>query len=65
MASKFVVRYGTVVDALGRKREGWLVLEDGRAGYPYKTKEEAVEQANATAQIRIVGGVVAPVVVIN
>ena len=65
MAQQFIVRQGTVRDALGRERSGWLVYEDGRPGYPYPTKEKAVYEAKAIAQIRIVNGRVAPVTVIE
>ena len=65
MAQQFVVRHGTVTDALGRERTGWIVYEDGRPSYPHPTKEAATTQARAIAQIRIVNGRVAPVTVID
>ena len=49
---KFVVKYGKVQDALGRIREGWIIFEDGRPGYPYKTEAEAIKQMEAIKQIR-------------
>jgi hypothetical protein len=46
------VKYGAVTDALGRKREGWLIFEDGRPGYPYKDKDKAIRDAEALKGIR-------------
>ena len=63
MAHSFVVKHGTVTDALGRDRTGWLIFEDGRPGYPYATKENAVRQAKAIAAMRIVNGQITPVTV--
>ena len=49
---KFEVRQGKVIDALGRIHEGWIIFEDGRPGYPYKTEEEAIRQMEAIKKIR-------------
>lgn len=54
MPIKFEVKQGKVIDALGKIREGWLIFEDGRPGYPYKTEEEAVRQMEAIKRIRYV-----------
>ena len=45
--------------------KGWLVFEDGQPGYPFPTKEKAVQHAKAVAEIRKVGGLVAPVRIVD
>ncbi len=50
--TKFEVKFGTITDALGKKRTGWFVVENGRPGYPYETKEKAEAVMEATKQIR-------------
>lgn len=46
------VKFIKVKDALGRIREGWCIIENGRPGYPYKTEQEAVRQMEAIRSIR-------------
>jgi hypothetical protein len=50
--TKLTVIYGEVKDALGRKREGWIIVENGHLGYPFASKEGAVKAAKAIAAIR-------------
>ena len=50
--TSLVVRHGSVIDALGRTRSGWLVYEDGRPGYPFSTKDAAIKQAEGIKAIR-------------
>jgi hypothetical protein len=51
--TRYEVKYGTVRDALGRKREGWFALEDGRPGVPYATREQAEKELKAIQSIRL------------
>lgn len=54
---ELVVKHGSVTDALGKTRTGWLVIEDGRSGYPFSTKEIAIKQAEGIKAIRVAPGV--------
>ena len=65
MAQEFIVKYATVIDALDRKRTRWIVFEDGHPGVPMATKEQAIKQAHAIAEMRVVNGRIAPVKVID
>src|SRR5208282_2554765 len=59
-AREFVVKHTTVNDSRGPKT-GWWIFEDGRPSGMRASQEEAVQAAEATAQLRIVNGQVAPV----
>lgn len=61
----FTVKFGSIKEALGKVRAGWLVFENGCPGYPHLTKEAAVTHAEATAKLRTVGGLVPLVVVVE
>jgi hypothetical protein len=50
--TKLTVIYATLQDAVGRKREGWTVIENGMFGVPFPTKEQAITQAESIAVIR-------------
>ena len=52
------VKYLTVTDAVGRKHTGWIVIEDGRLGYPFPTKEQAIKHAEGLKAIRVAPHVV-------
>jgi len=52
MMTQLTVKQGSVTDALGKVRSGWLIYEDGRPGYPYPTKEQAIKQAEGIKSIR-------------
>jgi hypothetical protein len=57
------VKYVKLIDAAGRRREGWSIIENGRPGYPEVSKDAAIIGAQAIAQIRRVSGIVPKVIV--
>lgn len=63
MAKQFDIWHTTLKDALGRRRTGWFVFEDGKPGTPFRTQEDAMKQANAIANLRIVDGCIGKIVV--
>ena len=52
VTTRLTVKYTKVKDALDRIREGWIVFENGQPGVPFATKEQAIQQARAIAEIR-------------
>ena len=63
MAKQFDIWHTTLKDVLGRPRTGWFVFEDGIPGVPFATQEDAMRQANAIAELRVVNGSVGKIIV--
>lgn len=62
MAKQFDIWHTTLKDALGRPKAGWWIFEDGRPSGRHETQEDAMRQANATANLRIVNGAIGKIV---
>jgi hypothetical protein len=49
---QFPYKGKVIRDAMGRQCDGWSVVEDGRPGIPFESKEGAIRHAKGIIAIR-------------